>query len=148
MSRINQLHLDIIEFDEDFEENGPMIPGIPAKEANRRVQIFQLRFDDLWQLMNELCNGEELFGMSIHEYPSLQNRKKQFNMLNRLYQLYNEVGATIAAYKLIPWGDVNMEKVTQEVSDFDLRYDLIYQVDYLKASELNLSYQRLGFAPV
>lgn len=71
--------------------------------------------------MEHLASGEKLFGMYPKEYPILFTLKRQFTMLNRLYGLYNAVMATINAYTRIPWSEVDMEAVGNEVAEFENR---------------------------
>jgi len=49
-------------FDKDFDEKGPMVPGLGAREASDRVLLFQDRFDDLWAKFEMYNSGEKLFG--------------------------------------------------------------------------------------
>lgn len=49
-------------FDKDFEEKGPMVPGLSAREASDRVLLFQDRFDELWRKFEMYSSGERLFG--------------------------------------------------------------------------------------
>ncbi|XP_026846872.1 dynein heavy chain 8, axonemal [Drosophila persimilis] len=109
------------EFNRDFEANGPMVEGISAKEASDRVFLFQNRFDELWRKYEMYSSGEKLFGLPITEYPLLHQRKREFNYLNRLYSLYIQVLKTISDYYEMPWADVNIEKISAELADFQLR---------------------------
>ena len=55
---------------------GPMIRGIPPREASDRMTIFQARFDELWRKFETYSAGEELFGLPITDYPDLQRIKR------------------------------------------------------------------------
>lgn len=114
----------VLEFDQfniDFEENGPMVEGISAKEASDRVFLFQNRFDELWRKYEMYSSGEKLFGLPITEYPLLVQRKREFNYLNRLYSLYIQVLKTISDYYEMPWAEVDIEKISTELADFQVR---------------------------
>lgn len=108
----------IIEFDEDFDLRGPMEEGISAKEASDRSFMFQIRFDDLWRRFEMYQTGEKLFGLPLTDYPILHLRKKDLNLLNKLYSLYLLVLKTIDGYFEIPWLDVCMEDIVAEVTEF------------------------------
>ncbi|CAG2056143.1 unnamed protein product, partial [Timema podura] len=60
---VDNFAADVDKFNKDFEESGPMVPGIPAREASDRVLLFQARFDDLWRRFEMYSSGEKLFGM-------------------------------------------------------------------------------------
>ncbi|KAJ9594442.1 hypothetical protein L9F63_014127 [Diploptera punctata] len=112
---------DVITFDHDFELYGPMVPGIPAREASDRVLLFQARFDDLWHRFEMYSSGERLFGMDVNDYPLLHKRKKELNLLNKLYSLYNSVMHSIDGYFDILWSEVDIEAIKTELQDFQLR---------------------------
>lgn len=47
--------------------------------------MFQARFDELWRRFEMYSNGEKLFGMEVKDYPILHQKKKEFNLLSKLY---------------------------------------------------------------
>lgn len=96
--------------------------GLHPHEANERVSIFQAQFEELWSKFQTYSGGEQLFGLAITDYPDLQSVKKELNLLQKLYGLYNAVIETIDGYYDIPWTDVNIEKINNELIDFQNRY--------------------------
>ncbi|KAK9891390.1 hypothetical protein WA026_014631 [Henosepilachna vigintioctopunctata] len=108
-------------FDQDFENKGPMIPGLEAREASDRVLVFQDRFDELWRKFEMYSSGERLFGLEVKDYPVLHKRKKEFNLLNKLYGLYLQVNKSIDGYYDILWSDVDTEIIMTELGDFQNR---------------------------
>ncbi|EFN77895.1 Dynein heavy chain 8, axonemal [Harpegnathos saltator] len=112
------LKQNVIEFDIDFELNGPMVEGIPAKEASERLILFQAHFEELWERYETYSSGESLFGMEVTEYPALQQRKKEINLLQKLYTLYLQVMRTIDNYYDIPWTELDIESIVSELAEF------------------------------
>ncbi|CAL1673547.1 unnamed protein product [Lasius platythorax] len=108
----------VTQFDIDFELNGPMIEGIPAKEASERLILFHARFEELWERYETYSSGESLFGIEITEYPVLQQRKREINLLQKLYTLYLQVMRTIDSYYDIPWCEIDIETIETELIDF------------------------------
>nr|CAI5817756.1 unnamed protein product [Callosobruchus analis] len=108
-------------FDRDFEEKGPMIPGLSAREASDRVLAFQDRFDELWRKFEMYSSGERLFGLEVNDYPILHKRKKEFNLLNKLYGLYLAVNHSIDGYFDLLWSDVDTEVIFAELQEFQNR---------------------------
>ncbi|KAJ8937280.1 hypothetical protein NQ314_011968 [Rhamnusium bicolor] len=108
-------------FDQDFEVRGPMIPGLSAREASDRVLVFQDIFDELWRKFEMYSSGEKLFGLEVNDYPALHKRKKEFNLLNKLYGLYLAVNHSIDGYFDILWSDVDTEIIFAELLDFQNR---------------------------
>lgn len=112
---------EVEEFDRDYELNGPMVPGISAKDASDRVLVFQARFDDLWARFERFSDGERLFGLPVNDYPILHQRKREFNLLNKLYGLYLAVMKSIDGYYDILWSEVDIEAINIELADFQVR---------------------------
>lgn len=114
---------DVDVFDEDFDANGPMVPGLSAREASDRVLLFQDRFDELWRRFEMYSSGEALFGLEVKDYPALHKRKKEFNLLNKLYGLYLAVNQSIDGYYDLLWSDVDTEIIFAELQEFQNRYN-------------------------
>ena len=68
-----------------------------------------------------LLGGEELFGLSITEYPDLQQIKRELGLLQKLYSLYNSVIENVNGYYDIPWVEVDIEKINSELQDYQNR---------------------------
>ena len=108
----------MLEFNKDFDENGPLIPNIPARVASDRVLLFQNRFDDLWHKYEVYTNGQRLFGLEESDYPVLHKRKKEFAYLNKLYHLYNKVMNSIDRYYDMLWAAIDIESINNEILEF------------------------------
>ena len=77
----------------------------------------------MWRKYHTYHAGEELFGLQVTEYPNLQRTKKELNLLQKLYGLYNAVMKSINGYYDILWTDVDIDKINQEILEFQNRYD-------------------------
>ena len=95
-----------------------MVDGIAPREASDRLTIYQARFDELYRKYVTYSGGEELFGLAKTEYPDLQRIKKELNLLQKLYSLYNDVLEKVNGYYDILWAEVDIEKINQELLDF------------------------------
>nr|XP_012602340.2 dynein heavy chain 8, axonemal [Microcebus murinus] len=112
---------DVINFAEAYESEGPMVPNIPPQEASNRLQIFQANFDDLWRKFVTYSSGEQLFGLPVTDYEVLHKTRKELNLLQKLYGLYDTVMSSISGYYEILWGDVDIEKINGELQEFQNR---------------------------
>ena len=65
--------------------------------------------------------GEELFGLEPSEYPQLGRIKKELNLLQKLYRLYNDVIDRVTSYYDILCIDVNIEEINNELMEFQNR---------------------------
>ncbi|XP_048203785.1 dynein axonemal heavy chain 8 isoform X1 [Perognathus longimembris pacificus] len=112
---------DVTNFSEAYETEGPMVPKIPPQEASNRLQIFQANFDDLWRKFVTYSSGEQLFGLPVTDYEILHKTRKELNLLQKLYGLYDTVMGSISGYYEILWGDVDIEKINGELQEFQNR---------------------------
>lgn len=88
---IEVFRADVAGFDAGYADEGPMVSGISPREASDRLNIFQSRFDDLYRSFLTYSAGEQLFGLPITDYSCLHKTKKELNLLQKLYGLYNQV---------------------------------------------------------
>ena len=87
--------------------------------------VFKHRFDGIYRRYITYSGGEDLFGMPITEYPEIQSIRKELNLLQKLYGLYNDVNLKVDGYFDIPWMEVNIEKINLELQEFQNRYERI-----------------------
>ena len=85
----------------------------------------------------------DLFGLPHSEQPELNKIKKELNLLQRLYKLYNDVIDSVNNYHNIPWQEVNIEDINNELIQTPLAKPKEYAaalnqfvIDYLDQSEL------------
>ena len=109
------------QFVDDYFNRGPMEEGLSPKQASDRLQMFQNHFDSLWKKHTEYNVGEELFGLPHTDQPELNNIKKEINLLQKLYKLYNDVIDSVKGYKEILWAEINIEDVNNELIEFGNR---------------------------
>ncbi|EDO32004.1 predicted protein [Nematostella vectensis] len=112
---------NVVDFTSNYEEIGPMVGGITPQEASERLSVFQSRFDDLWRKFVTYSGGEQLFGLEVTEYPDLVRIKKELGLLQKLYGLYNAVIDGVNGYYDILWTEVDIEKINNELLDFQNR---------------------------
>ncbi|KAJ8316142.1 LOW QUALITY PROTEIN: hypothetical protein KUTeg_006156 [Tegillarca granosa] len=116
LTSVEVFHKDVGDF-----STGPMCEGISPTEANDRLQIFQSQFDELWNKFGIYSAGEQLFGLTVTEYPSLNKIRKELGLLNKLYGLYSNVMTVINGYFDILWTEVDIEKINGELNDLQNR---------------------------
>ncbi|XP_046353935.2 dynein axonemal heavy chain 5-like isoform X1 [Haliotis rufescens] len=118
---VEQYIADVGSFVGDYDKTGPMEQGILPSEASDRLNIYQAKFDELWRKYVTYNGGEELFGLQVTEYPELFRIKKELNLLQKLYQLYNAVLDNVSGYYDIAWSDIDIEKINGELLEFQNR---------------------------
>ncbi|XP_068204591.1 dynein axonemal heavy chain 5-like [Palaemon carinicauda] len=112
---------DCDKFVNDYRTQGPMVPGLRPQDASDRLVISQNRFDTLWRKHSSYSVGEELFRLPRSEFPELGQIRKELNLLQKLYKLYNDVIDRVSSYYDIAWVDVNIEEINNELMEFQNR---------------------------
>nr|XP_034839773.1 dynein heavy chain 5, axonemal [Maniola hyperantus] len=120
-NNLDRFREDNAEYCHEYRHAGPMQPGLSPREASDRLILFQNRFDGMWRKLQTYQNGEELFGLPHTEYPELAQIRKELNLLQKLYKLYNDVIDRVSSYYDIPWGEVNIEEINNELMEFQNR---------------------------
>ncbi|XP_015833540.2 dynein axonemal heavy chain 5 isoform X3 [Tribolium castaneum] len=120
-SNLEKFRQDKIDYCNEYRTAGPMQPGLSPREASDRLILFQNRFDGMWRKLQTYQSGEELFGLPQTDYPDLAQIRKELNLLQKLYKLYNDVIDRVTSYYDIPWGEVNIEEINNELMEFQNR---------------------------
>lgn len=119
--KVEKFHVDTENFVKEYRKNGPMVPNLAPIDANERLMICQNRFDNIYRRYITYSGGEELFGLPVTEYEDLQQIRKELNLLQKLYGLYNDVIVKVNGYFDIPWVDVNIDRINMELQEFQSR---------------------------
>jgi len=102
-----------------------MTSGLSVAAVSERIEVFQARLDTLLIKLERQASSERLFALEVTEYPELQQIRHELNLLQRLYDLYNDVTTTIRGYFDIRWHDVDIEKISCELRDFQTRHGVV-----------------------
>lgn len=89
-----------------------------------RFFFYQNQFDNIYRKYITYTGGEELFGLPVTPYPQLLEIKKQLNLLQKIYSLYNSVIDTVNSYQDSLWSEVNIEKINNELLEFQSRSEI------------------------
>ncbi|XP_033349446.1 dynein heavy chain 5, axonemal isoform X1 [Bombus vosnesenskii] len=120
-NNLENFRIDNKMYCEEYRSSGPMQAGLSPREASDRQILFQNRFDGMWRKLQTYQSGEELFGLPTTDYPELSQIRKELNLLQKLYKLYNDVIDRVNSYYDIPWGEVNIEDINNELMEFQNR---------------------------
>ncbi|XP_072250743.1 dynein axonemal heavy chain 5 isoform X1 [Leuresthes tenuis] len=121
VSNVETFQEDCQHFYQDYEKDGPMVVGLAPQDASDRLIMFQNRFDNLFRKYITYTGGEELFGLPVTQHSQLLEIRKQLTLLQKLYGLYNSVIETVNGYYDILWADIHIEKINNELLDFQTR---------------------------
>lgn len=83
--------------------------------------LLQNRLNELYGRYESCRGGEELFDLPLSEYPSLVQAKKDMVLLQKFFTLFNQVMKKIKGYFEYKWDDIDVQVVTDEMSDFQTK---------------------------
>ena len=121
ISQVAQFKIDAEDYVNEYTAMGPMVEGIAPKEASARLIQFSTKFEAIWARFITYSGGEELFGLTVTDYPDVQRIKKELGLLQKLYSLYNSVINAVQGYYDIVWNEVDIEAINGEIIDFQNR---------------------------
>eukprot|EP00002_Diphylleia_rotans_P021973 TRINITY_DN428_c1_g1_i1.p1 TRINITY_DN428_c1_g1~~TRINITY_DN428_c1_g1_i1.p1 ORF type:complete len:4548 (+),score=958.95 TRINITY_DN428_c1_g1_i1:229-13872(+) len=116
---IKAFQVDVIQFRNDFDSNGPMIPGLKPSETIERLKFFQRMYDERERKWETYQSGEQLFGLPVAQYPELVRTKRELKALHFLYELYHDVNLTIKMWEDTLWSSIDLSAVLAKMSEFD-----------------------------
>ena len=108
-------------FVEAYGTRGPMEVGLSPREASDRLEAFQNQFDTLYRKHNSYSVGEDLFGLPHTDQSEIEGIKKELNMLQRLYKLYNDVIDSVSGYKAFLWKNIDVDNIGNELMEYQNR---------------------------
>lgn len=117
---VKALGANVKKFREDFETNGPMVPGIEPREALNRLKLQIEEYQIRERKYKSLNAGETLFGLPNATYPELELTKSQLELLEKLYNLYVKVKDSTTRWKEILWTDMRgeVESLIEQIGIF------------------------------
>ncbi|KAL4222174.1 Dynein heavy chain 8 [Mactra antiquata] len=122
MAMSNQVQDDLVRLQPGFKEELLTSVEVFHKDVgDYTLNYDESQFDELWTKYNIYSAGEQLFGLSVTDYPTLTRIKKELNLLQKLYGLYSQVMTSINGYFDILWTEVDIDKINQELSDMQNR---------------------------
>lgn len=116
--------VDVVQFRNDFEANGPKVPGLPPMDAYERLRRFQRLYQERARRYEAYNAGEVLFGLPETTYPELEVTKSELELLEKLYGLYTTVLETVTDYNDTSWIDIQepttIEMMLKKMEEFQV----------------------------
>jgi len=99
-----------------------MVAGLSVPVVTERIEWFEAQLETLTMRHERQADSERLFGLPVTDYPQLRLIGRELGLLRRLYDLYNDVSSTIHGYFDVQWHDVDVEKITDQLRQFQNRF--------------------------
>ena len=120
---IREFSLDIRSMRKDFEENGPLKPGIEPEIAVEKLKKFKVELDTRERKMEIYRAGEELFALRPTRFNEVIKTRKDITLVDQLYGLYVDVQASIKGWSVLMWSEVadQVAAMTELANSYEAR---------------------------
>ena len=104
---IRDFTMDIRNLRKDFENNGPLKPGIQPDKAVDMLKKFKQELDSRERKMEIYRAGEELFALRPTRFNEVTKTRKDIQLVDQLYSLYVDVQASLKSWSTLLWKEVS-----------------------------------------
>eukprot|EP01135_Chromosphaera_perkinsii_P007354 Nk52_evm2s805 gene=Nk52_evmTU2s805 len=117
--QIKAFTVDVIQFRNDFDANGPLALGLNPSAGIRRLKNFSRLYEDKVKDSLLFAEGENLFGIPVTSYPELQKTGEDLNLLNSLYGLYSKLVIFDTTVRDTLWEKADLFDLQKQVLIFE-----------------------------
>ncbi|XP_059166583.1 dynein axonemal heavy chain 8-like [Physella acuta] len=110
--------VEVIQFRNAFDAQGPAVPGIQPSEAVSRLQDFQYRYTIYDTKRKTLDSVSKLFSISCKPFPELDKTGEELDLLSQLYGLFQKFIKFDNKFRDTLWAEVDLEASSSEVEGY------------------------------
>lgn len=110
--------VEVIQFRNAFDAQGPSVPGIQPAEAVSRLQDFQMRYQIYDTKRKTLDSVSKLFGIACKPFPELDRTGEELDLLSQLYGLFQKFIRFDTRFRDTLWAEVDLEGSSHEVESY------------------------------
>jgi dynein heavy chain len=120
---IREFGLDVRAFRKDFEENGPLVPGMKAQVGFDKLKKYKDELVSRERKLETYRAGEELFALRPTRFTELAKTRKDVNFIDQLYSIYADINTSVKAWSSILWENVaeQVNTMTDIVGSYEAR---------------------------
>lgn len=107
--------VEVIQFRNAFDAQGPAVPGIPPAEAVARLQDFQQKYILYDSKRKTLDSVAKLFGIIYKPFIELDKTGEQLDLLSQLYGLFQKFIRFDNRFRDTLWSEVDLDGSYTEV---------------------------------
>ncbi|XP_064629693.1 uncharacterized protein LOC135488785 isoform X2 [Lineus longissimus] len=108
--------VEVIQFRNAFDAQGPAVPGITPQDAVMRLNAFQAKYQLYDSKRRTLDSVSKLFGIGCKPFPELDRTGEELELLGMLYGLYQKYIKFDQHFRDTLWADVDLEDSSKEES--------------------------------
>ncbi|XP_077977225.1 dynein axonemal heavy chain 8-like isoform X3 [Glandiceps talaboti] len=110
--------VEVIQFRNSFDAQGPAVPGVPPAEAVSRLHEFQNIFKLYSNKRKTLDSVSRLFGIIQKPFPELDRTGEELDLLGLLYGLFQKFIAFDNRFRDSLWADADLREAHIEVEEY------------------------------
>ncbi|XP_052807484.1 dynein axonemal heavy chain 5-like isoform X7 [Mya arenaria] len=110
--------VEVIQFRNAFDAQGPAVPGIPPAEAVSRLQDFQQRYGLYDSKRKTLDSVSKLFGIPCKPFSELDKTGEELDLLSQLYGLFQKFIRFDTRFCDTLWAEVDLDASYKEVESY------------------------------
>ena len=112
---IKAFTVDVIQFRNDFDANGPLASGLNPAAGIRRLKNFSRIYEEKLATSMLYAEGEKLFSIPVTNYPELTKTGEDLDLLNSLYNLYTKLVFFDSSVRDTLWEKVDFTDLQKKV---------------------------------
>ncbi|XP_066278010.1 uncharacterized protein [Branchiostoma lanceolatum] len=116
--QVKNFVVEVIQFRNSFDAQGPAVPGVRPEEAVMRLRDFQERFALYDAKRRTLDSVSRLFGIVPKPFPELDKTGEELDLLGLLYGLFQKFIAFDNIFRERLWAEVDLEQANKEVEEY------------------------------
>ncbi|XP_052708586.1 uncharacterized protein LOC128183562 isoform X10 [Crassostrea angulata] len=110
--------VEVMEFRNAFDSQGPNTPNTPPAKAVASLQEFQQKYKLYDSKRNTLVSVSKLFGIVCKPFPELDKTGEELDLLSQLYGLFQKFIRFDTRFRDTLWADVDLDAAFVEVEGY------------------------------
>ncbi|XP_018096048.2 dynein heavy chain 5, axonemal [Xenopus laevis] len=116
--QVKSFMVEVIQFRNSFDTQGPAAPGVKPEEAVARLHNFKEKYQEYHAKRNTLNSVQKLFNIVPKQFPELDRTGKDLQLLGTLYILFQKFISFDQRFRNTLWGEVDLTLCNQEIEQY------------------------------
>ncbi|XP_077343463.1 dynein axonemal heavy chain 5-like [Lithobates pipiens] len=116
--QVKSFVVEVIQFRNRFDTQGPAAPGVKPEEAVARLHDFNEKYQIYDAKRNTLNSVQRLFNIVPKTFPELDRTGKDLRLLGTLYILFQKFIGFDQRFRNTLWADVDLTISNQEIEEY------------------------------
>ncbi|XP_031757885.1 dynein gamma chain, flagellar outer arm isoform X2 [Xenopus tropicalis] len=116
--QVKSFVVEVIQFRNSFDTQGPAAPGVKPEEAVARLHNFKEKYQEYDAKRKTLNSVQKLFNIVPKLFPELDRTGKDLQLLGTLYILFQKFISFDQRFRDTLWGEVDLTLCNQEIEQY------------------------------